>query len=166
MRARLPGDLTPALETPDPAAATLGERAGENSKGDPRSYQHDRATSSLSDPRERHRLQNHRKRLEAYRRDMLRAALGAAVVEAGVLGSQRGAPTARIVGTDEDNARRVATLGANEAGRRLRFDWKGAGAKMGLLRQSAGGGTRRTRLPAGPPGGARAQRREAAERTR
>lgn len=94
--------------------------------------------------------------LESYRRDMLRAKLGASLAGARSLGPEWGAPHGRIVGTDEDNAHRVATVAANEAARTL----LGGGGEAG-----AGGADRkRLHLPSGPVGGVRAQRREATER--
>lgn len=52
---------------------------------------------------------------------MLRAALGASLAEALALGPGRGAPAAaaRVAGTDENNALRVATLASSEAAREL-----------------------------------------------
>lgn len=95
--------------------------------------------------------------MSAYRRDMLRAALGATIAEAGALGPQRGAPSARIVGTDEDNSRRVATLAANEAKRELELGWKG----VGMMETNSRGES--PQIAVGPRGGARAQLRRILE---
>lgn len=73
---------------------------------------------------------------------MLRAALGASLAEALALGPRRGAPAAaaRVAGTDENNALRVATLASSEAARELdvRLDSAAGGA-------GGGGGGRKNR---------------------
>ncbi|CAM9382283.1 unnamed protein product, partial [Ectocarpus sp. 8 AP-2014] len=106
VKARLPKDLTPAL-----AAQRTDDDATNNSKKRPRRHRkHD-------DDDDRGQQQLPERQLEAYRRDMLRAALGSGLAEALALGPRRGAPAAaaRVAGTDEDNARRVATLASGEA---------------------------------------------------
>lgn len=102
---------------------------------------------------------------------MLRAALGASLAEALALGPGRGAPAAaaRSAGTDENNARRVATLAWSHAateldgvdsealaGRGVRVE-KGGGRNK--KRKRVGGGRGLTMGVSGPAGGARAQRR-------
>lgn len=156
VRVRLPEDLTPALGTPEWAGATPEEKrlfkcsSSRSARGE-----HDRYNFKSG---ENHRLEIRRETLVgAYRRDMLRAALGATVAEAGALGPLRGAPSARTVGTDEDNSRRVAMLAANEAERELELGWKG----VGTMEPISGG--ERPLITVEPGGGARSQRRRILE---
>ncbi|CAM9094165.1 unnamed protein product, partial [Pylaiella littoralis] len=133
VKARLPRDLTPAI------AAKHRTEEGQDSKRHQRKrkrnyYQDDDDDDDnpYADGKRKQRQQQqpplpqdrqHRQRylLEAYRRDMLRAALGASLAEALALGPGRGAPAAaaRSAGTDENNAWRVATLAWSHAATEL-----------------------------------------------
>lgn len=151
VRKRLPDDLTPALGMPEWADATPEKKKRFKSSGN--RGEHDRYNFKSG---EHHRLDIRREALvRAYRRDMLRAALGATVAEAGALGPQRGAPSARIVGTDEDNSRRVATLAANEAKKELELSWKG----VGIMEPNSRAERLQIAAGSGSGSGARAQRR-------
>lgn len=149
VKARLPKDLTPALA----AQRTNDDDSTNNSKKRPRRHR-------------KHNDDGHRQQqlpesqLEAYRRDMLRAALGSGLAEALALGPRRGAPAAaaRVAGTDEDNARRVATLASGEAATALDRGTAAAAAaaaREGRRSRGSGGGVQV--VPSGPDGGARAQ---------
>ncbi|CAB1111625.1 unnamed protein product [Ectocarpus sp. CCAP 1310/34] len=143
VEARLPKDLTPAL-----AAQRTDDDATNNSKKRPRRHRkHDDGERPQQLPESQ---------LEAYRRDMLRAALGCGLAEALALGPKRGAPAAaaRVAGTDEDNARRVAILASGEAATALD---RGTAAAAREGRRSSGSGGGVQVVPSGPVGGARAQ---------
>lgn len=159
VKTRLPEDLTPAV-----CGADHTNASDENGRGHPgqrRGQQSALSTSTdSSNSTDRTRVKAKRQRLEGYRRDMLRAALGATLAEAGCLGAERGAPGARVVGTDEDNARRVATLAADEAIKELDARTEAAG------RGWVHGSRTRYHVPSGPAGGARAQQRAALERAK
>ncbi|CAM9762662.1 unnamed protein product [Ectocarpus sp. 4 AP-2014] len=144
VKARLPKDLTPAL-----AAQRTDDDATNNSKKRPRRHR-------KHDDDEHRQQQLPESQLEAYRRDMLRAALGCGLAEALALGPKRGAPAAaaRVAGTDEDNARRVATLASGEAATALD---RGTAAAAREGRRSSGSGGGVQVVPSGPVGGARAQ---------
>lgn len=86
---------------------------------------------------------------------MLRAALGSSLAEALALGPRRGATAAaRVAGTVEDNARRVATLASREAATALARD---TAATREDRRGSSSGGEGGGVVPSGPVAGARAQ---------
>ena len=131
----------------DSAAPNPSDTAGGDSSSS--------SSSSSSNGHHPHRQHDRHRRsggggggLEAFRRDMLRAALGAGLAEALALGPKRGAPAAaaRVAGTDENNALRVATLAASEAARGLGVIFEDAGAAEEVggrgRRKSRGGGRR------------------------
>ncbi|CAN0528926.1 unnamed protein product [Ectocarpus sp. 12 AP-2014] len=145
VKARLPKDLTPAF-----AAQRTEDDPTNNSKKRPRRHR-------KHDDDEHRRRQLPESQLETYRRDMLRAALGCGLAEALALGPKRGAPAAaaRVAGTDEDNARRVATLASGEAATALDRGTAATAAIEGRRSSGSGGGVQV--VPSGPVGGARAQ---------
>lgn len=163
----MPHNLKPAFISTSSSSSfetELHQRGNGHGQNRQTTQQHRRGTNPVEA-----RVKNNKQhaeelgQLEAFRRDMLRAKLGATIAQAGSLGPEWRAPRAHIIGTDEDNARRVATLGASEATRVL---VGGAGYEA---RSSAGAGRGRKKtlcLSSGPVGGARAQRRAAAEADR
>eukprot|EP00903_Cladosiphon_okamuranus_P016155 g14909.t1 len=151
---RLPPDLSPALAAQQAAAEqyatnAAGKDAGKNRKRNRK--QHHNGINITDDDDAytagnaiatncpnassgyQRRQDRRRSGLEAYRRDMLRAGLGADLADTLTLGPTRGAPAAaaRVAGTDENNALRVAMLAASEAARVLdvRLEEAGVGRK-------------------------------------
>eukprot|EP00904_Undaria_pinnatifida_P000036 jgi/Undpi1/10032/HiC_scaffold_28.g12486.m1 len=149
IKERLPQDFTPAVGT---------QHSPNGGEGKGRSHH----------PPSRPNPHDHHQHLETYRRDMLRAALGATLGEAKHLGAERGGAGARLAGTDEDNARRVATLAASQAARELDIGVEaardGVGVRGGKDRSSGKKRREACLVPSGPKGGARDQRRRRLQR--
>ncbi|CAN0149461.1 unnamed protein product [Scytosiphon promiscuus] len=169
VKTRLPRDLTPALASETRREQEDGRNDDDEDKDKQRRKKRRRKDCGDDEGVDSH---HRRQKLETYRRDMLRAALGASLAEAQALGAKRGAPAAalRVAGTDENNARRVATLAAAEAAAELELEEAAAGRGQGDggRRGEVLGGRRRedegTKAgglmeASGPAGGARARRR-------
>lgn len=163
VEAHLPRDLKPAVIHAQSLAAHAESEGYELVD-----HGQDDANGGVkSDQPKEARRRARRIRVEGFRRDMRRAALGAKIASAIAQGPEWGSPDGRLLGTEEDNARRVATLAASEASRALAG---GAGEEevaVGTWEPDASGvaGSNRGRkpvdLPSGPAGGAREQRRAA-----
>lgn len=166
VRARLPANLKPALmrrsllsrsEADDPRMLSRPHERGNGIAGG-----EEHAPTAPAAKARRRRA--NRDLMEAYRRDMRRAALGATIAAASKLGPEWGSPEGRTLGTAEDNARRVAALAAGEAHRALLGRTEAEENPVGQQESSRGGtadgGPRGVLLdlPSGPPGGARNQR--------
>lgn len=168
VKARLPPDLKPAVMSAKSLTQSETERRElpkQHGRAVLRGDDLSRRTPQTHSAKENRRRAN-RELVEAYRRDMKRSALGATIASAVNLGPEWRSPEARLVGTAEDNAHRVATLAATQASRMLSGRSEAEEGTLGSFGTEASTSDQRGRhltLPSGPMGGARERRRAAGE---